>query len=177
MAMIFADYISGANLTQSSEGYEVITVKQNETYRFRVIGMGMDSMLTFSVENHTNLEIIEVDGILVDPVVTDYLQINSAQRYSVLIKMDQPTGNYWITTEMLPGPGPSNGKALLHYEGAPDPEELRKQVFEGESEELELDEWVLNDLHPTSNFNVKQPVIRQYCYFQQKMTFKNNFLI
>jgi iron transport multicopper oxidase len=65
----------------------------------------MDSALSFSIENHTNLEIVEVDGSLVDPVMASYLQLNSAQRYSVLVSMDQPIGNYWIKGEMLPGPG------------------------------------------------------------------------
>lgn len=129
----------------------MITVKQNETYRFRVIGLGMDSMLAFTIENHTDLQIVEVDGTLVDPVSADYLQLNSAQRYSVLVKMDQPIGNYWIRSEMLPGPGPQNGRAILHYEGADDPLEMRKQVFSGETDELELDNWVLSELHPRNN--------------------------
>lgn len=142
-----------------SEGYEVITVKQNETYRFRVIGLGMDSMLSFSIENHTNLEIVEVDGVLVDPVMTDYLQLNSAQRYSILVKMDQPLGNYWMQSQMLPGPGPRNGRAILHYEGAADPKEMRKEVFSGETEELTLDHWVLEKLRPRSNLTTGNEVL------------------
>ena len=60
----------------SPNRYSVIQVKPGLIYRFRVIGMGMDSMLTFRIGNHT-FKIIEVDGILVDPVEADYLQLNS----------------------------------------------------------------------------------------------------
>lgn len=48
----------------------------------------------------------------------DRLEVNSGQRYSVLVKMDQEIGTYQIKSKMIPGPGPSNGIAFLEYEGA-----------------------------------------------------------
>jgi hypothetical protein len=100
--------------------------------------------------------VIEVDGILTDPIETDRLDLNSAQRYSILLEANQPVGNYWIKSEMYPGPGPRNGRAILHYVGAPDPEltGMRREVFPGETEEMELDNWILNELHPSTLVNV-----------------------
>jgi FtsP/CotA-like multicopper oxidase with cupredoxin domain len=60
-------------------------------------------MLTFAVDQHL-LIINEVDGSLVNPVVTDHLEINSAQRYSVLIKTHKMPINYIINCKMIPGP-------------------------------------------------------------------------
>jgi L-ascorbate oxidase len=137
-------------------GYQIINVRRNMIYRFRVIGMGMDSMLSFRVANHS-MKVIEADGILVNPVKTDHLELNSAQRYSVLIKMDQPIDNYWIQTEAVPGPGPGNGFALLCYEGAPRLPHLRNLNPQKQTPELELTEWILPQLTP--NPNIIQPVV------------------
>jgi L-ascorbate oxidase len=147
----YGEWQEGTN--GNSTGYDVITVKPNATYRFRVIALGMDSMLTFRIANHSRLRIIEMDSILTDPVETDHLQLNVAQRYSVLVTMDQPIGNYWIETEMIPGPGPTNGRAILHYAGAPYPDSMRTQIFPDRTNEVELDEWVLSELHPSSSLN------------------------
>jgi len=135
-------------------GYTVINVQRGRKYRFRVIGLGVDSMIRMRIEGHTNLKVIEVDGILTDPLITDHLDLNAAQRNSIIVEMDQPIGNYWIVSEMYPGPGPRNGRAILHYEGAPDPTPLMTMEFPGQTEEIELDRWILDKLHPSTSVNV-----------------------
>jgi len=140
---------SGAAADAKCNGYEVINVEPNKVYRFRVIGIGDDSMLKFSVANHS-LTIIEVDGSLVDPVVTDHLEINPGQRYSVLVKTNQNPHNYIIKSEMIPGPGPDNGIAILHYKGAQDPTPMRKTRRIGSTKKLDLTKWVRPQIHPST---------------------------
>jgi L-ascorbate oxidase len=144
------------NADEKNDGYSVINVEPNKIYRFHVIGIGSDSLLTFAVDQHP-LTIIEVDGSLVDPVVTDHLEINSAQRYSVLIKTDKHPKNYIIKSKMKPGPGPDNGIAILHYKGAPNPKKLRKVVRNGQTKEQDLTLWVMPRLHPSKL--VHQPLV------------------
>ena len=48
---------------------------------------------TFSIDNH-NMTVIEADGVSTQPVVVDSLVIYAAQRYSVVVKMDQAVDNY-----------------------------------------------------------------------------------
>lgn len=48
---------------------------------------------TFSIDNH-NMTIIEVDGVETKPHTVDSLTIFAAQRYSVIVKANQPIGNY-----------------------------------------------------------------------------------
>jgi L-ascorbate oxidase len=45
------------NANRTDGGYTVITVRQGAKYRFRVIGLGMDSMLQFKIDNHTQFKV------------------------------------------------------------------------------------------------------------------------
>jgi L-ascorbate oxidase len=137
------------NADEKSNGYSVIEVEPNKIYRFHVIGIGSDSMLTFAVDQHL-LTIIEVDGSFVNPVVTDHLEINSGQRYSVLIKTHKSPGNYIIKSKMIPGPGPDNGIAILRYNGAQNLKHLRKLVRMGQTKQVDLTQWVLPKIHPST---------------------------
>lgn len=137
-------------------GYSVIRVKPNKIYRFRVLGFGEDSMVTFEIPEHT-LTIIEVDGILIDPVETDHLELNVGQRYSVLVHTDQKIDNYLMTSKMIPGPGPDNGLAILHYKGASSTASLRKLIRPGETDEQdELTEWMIPEIHHSTSIQQSQ---------------------
>ncbi|KAE8381839.1 Cupredoxin, partial [Aspergillus bertholletiae] len=63
-----------------------ISVEPGKTYRLRFIGATALSFVSLSIEGHDVLEIIEADGHYTKPVQTNYLQIASGQRYSVLFK-------------------------------------------------------------------------------------------
>jgi len=132
-------------------GYRIIPVEAGKKYRIRVVGFGADTMMRMSIDGHKELNVIEVDGCLTDPVTTDHLDCNSAQRYSAIVEMNQPVDNYWIKFESLPGPGPRNGRAILHYAGASNPNRLKNKRLPGQTEELELDRWILDDLHPSTS--------------------------
>lgn len=66
--------------------------------------------------------IIEVDGINVQPLTVDSIQIFAGQRYSFVLDANQPVGNYWIRA--LPNLGPTGfvggvNSAILRYVFAP----------------------------------------------------------
>lgn len=63
-----------------------ISVEPGKTYRLRFIGATALSFVSLAIEGHAAFEIIEADGHYTKPVATDYLQISSGQRYSVLLK-------------------------------------------------------------------------------------------
>ena len=71
----------------------VISVTQGKRYRFRLVSISCDPNFTFSIDNH-NMTVIEVDGTESVPVTVDSLTIYSAQRFSVVVTMDQPVDNY-----------------------------------------------------------------------------------
>ncbi|PPQ94706.1 hypothetical protein CVT25_009561 [Psilocybe cyanescens] len=99
----------------------VITVIPHKRYRFRLISMSCDPNFTFNIDGHT-MTIIEVDGVNVQPLVVDSLQIFAAQRYSFVLNANQPTGSYWVRANPNIGNTGFNGginSAILRYVGAP----------------------------------------------------------
>ncbi|KIL58885.1 multicopper oxidase [Amanita muscaria Koide BX008] len=99
----------------------VIHVKANTRYRFRLVSISCDPDFTFSIDNHT-MTIIEVDGVATQPLKVDSIDIYAGQRYSFILKANQPIANYWIRS--VPGPGPTGfdggiNSAILRYIGAP----------------------------------------------------------
>lgn len=60
------------------------TVEADKTYFLRIVNMGMFVSQYLAVEGHT-MQIVEVDGVYVEPVETDLLYIAVAQRYGVLL--------------------------------------------------------------------------------------------
>lgn len=59
-------------------------MSRGKTYRFRIIGASTLSYFRFEVASHT-MTIIEADGLPTAPYNVDHLEVNSGQRYSVLI--------------------------------------------------------------------------------------------
>ncbi|KAK2467180.1 hypothetical protein APHAL10511_000729 [Amanita phalloides] len=109
-------YVGGPNSPLA-----VIDVQPNTRYRFRLVSISCDPNFTFSISNHT-MTIIEVDGIETKPLTVDSIQIFAGQRYSFVLKTNQPVDNYWIRANPNIGStGFSNGlnSAILRYAGAP----------------------------------------------------------
>lgn len=91
--------------------------------------------------------IIEVDGVNVQPLVVDSIQIFSGQRYSFVLNANQPIGNYWIRAN--PDVGNSGfaddiNSGILRYLGAPNQEPTKSQT-PSSNPLLET------NLHPLSN--------------------------
>ncbi|KIL58888.1 multicopper oxidase [Amanita muscaria Koide BX008] len=101
----------------------VINVMHGTRYRIRLVSISCDPDFVFSIDNHTmeSLTIIEVDGVEVAPLTVDSIDIYAGQRYSFVLKANQPIDNYWIRS--VPGPGPTGfvnniNSAILRYAGA-----------------------------------------------------------
>ncbi|KAF9563631.1 hypothetical protein CPC08DRAFT_824885 [Agrocybe pediades] len=99
----------------------VIRVLPNKRYRFRLVSISCDPNYVFSIDGHS-LTIIEVDSINVTPLTVDSIQIFAGQRYSFVLKTNQPISNYWIRANPNAGTtGFAGGlnSAILRYWGAP----------------------------------------------------------
>ncbi|KAG5650824.1 hypothetical protein H0H81_010901 [Sphagnurus paluster] len=62
--------------------------------------------------------IIEVDGINVQPLTVDSIQIFAGQRFSFVLNADQPIGNYWVRAKPNIGTTDFTGginSAILRY--------------------------------------------------------------
>ncbi|TEB23091.1 yellow laccase [Coprinellus micaceus] len=123
-----------------------IVVKRNKRYRFRLVSISCDPNYVFSIDSHT-MTIIEVDGINVQPLTVDSIQIFAGQRYSFVLTTNQPVANYWIRANPNLGTrGFAGGlnSAILRYSGAPDADPTSTQT--PNSNPL-----VEANLHPLSN--------------------------
>nr|AWC08467.1 laccase B [Peniophora lycii] len=120
----------------------VITVNSGSRYRMRLISISCDPNFEFSIDGH-QLTIIEVEGVNVQPLVVDQIQIYAGQRYSFILSADQDADNYWIRA--LPNIANAtydNGlnSAILRYNGSDEVEPTTSS-----SVSLPL---VETDLHP-----------------------------
>ncbi|EIN14730.1 laccase [Punctularia strigosozonata HHB-11173 SS5] len=99
----------------------VIHVVWGLRYRFRLVSISCDPNFTFQIDGH-KFTIIEVDGVNHQPLEVDSLQIYAGQRYSIVLKANQPINNYWIRANPNNGAasGFANGinSAILRYVGA-----------------------------------------------------------
>ncbi|KAJ9069437.1 hypothetical protein DSO57_1018516 [Entomophthora muscae] len=111
-----------------NDGYSIITVKPNTRYRLRIIGAQDRSFFTFQIPGH-RFTVIEADGTLVKPFETDHVDINSGQRYSVILQTNTKPQNYLMYTTIIGGGSAvKNGIAILHYEGSQDPTLFSRSV-------------------------------------------------
>jgi L-ascorbate oxidase len=92
------------------------------TYRLRFIGSTTISLVTLGIEGHSDLMIIEADGLSTEAFSTDHIQVASAQRFSVLmhtkslaeLQEDNKT-TYWIQYENRDRPANVSRYAILSY--------------------------------------------------------------
>ncbi|KAH8894494.1 hypothetical protein GQ53DRAFT_744682 [Thozetella sp. PMI_491] len=68
-------------------------VRSGDRVRMRLISHSSSTPFLFTIDNHT-LEIVEVDGVEIDPIATTRVYLNPGQRYSVLINATREAGNY-----------------------------------------------------------------------------------
>ncbi|KAH9479120.1 Laccase-2 [Psilocybe cubensis] len=100
----------------------VINVAEDIRYRFRLVSMSCDPNYNFSIDGHT-MTIIEVDGVSVQPLEVDSIQIFAGQRYSFVLHADQAVDNYIIRAVPNLGHAGFEGgtnTAILRYVGASD---------------------------------------------------------
>ncbi|KAK9828854.1 hypothetical protein WJX72_002416 [[Myrmecia] bisecta] len=98
--------------------HENITIAAGKTYRFRIINSGSLLYQTVCFGGH-NVTIVAADATPTDPIsFGPCVDINSGQRYDVLLTANQPVGNYWLTAQPQYRIGSPNGFAFLQYETA-----------------------------------------------------------
>ncbi|KAF8957176.1 yellow laccase [Flammula alnicola] len=111
----------GRNPGDPTAPLTVISVIPNKRYRFRLVSISCDPNFVFSIDGH-DMIIIEVDGINVQPLTVDSIQIFAGQRYSFILLANKQPSNYWIRSLSSSSPsGFANGvnSAILRYVGAP----------------------------------------------------------
>jgi iron transport multicopper oxidase len=88
------------------------------------------AILRWNVLTHAQT-IIEVDGVNVQPLTVDSIQIFAGQRYSFVLNANQPIKNYWIRANPNIGTTGSNGgvnSAILRYLLAPNADPTTTQT-------------------------------------------------
>ncbi|KAK5662311.1 hypothetical protein OQA88_8217 [Cercophora sp. LCS_1] len=102
----------------------VIDVEPGKAYRFRYIGATGLSLITTGIEDHSNLTIVQIDGMEYNaPVTTDHIQIGPGQRFDVLLQTktmeelaaDGNRTTYYIQFETRDRPEPYRGYGVLRY--------------------------------------------------------------
>ncbi|KAF4968012.1 hypothetical protein FSARC_4573 [Fusarium sarcochroum] len=82
------------NLDVSVENYpSSLRVDRKATVRLRIINHGTFLPFWFSVDNHT-LEVVEMDGVEIEPLPATRVFLYPGQRYSVILTANQTNGNY-----------------------------------------------------------------------------------
>jgi len=120
--------------SQKLQGPSIVKVTQGKRYRFRILNSSAQNIYNVSIDNH-RMQVIETDGVDTEKSSKfDILYIIPGQRYSVVVIMDQPPGNYWIRAVSDPPEiaGPP-GMAILTVEpnehGFDDLKKVRKRMF------------------------------------------------
>ncbi|KAJ0267480.1 hypothetical protein COL940_014331 [Colletotrichum noveboracense] len=73
-------------------------VKSGSKSRLRLINHGTSTPIFVTVDNHT-MDIVEIDGVEVNPIATTRVYMNPGQRYSVIVNANQTAGNYLIRAD------------------------------------------------------------------------------
>ena len=103
----------------SMEAYlSAIPVEEGKTYLFRIINVGGLASINVAMANHS-MTIVKADGTFVDPIETGSLEVNIAQRYSVLVKADQTPKSYWVAANAGRF---GSGQAYLQYNNSTPPD-------------------------------------------------------
>lgn len=157
--------------------YYNVTLVGNNTYRVRLINTGTFTTTIFSIDNH-NLTVIEADGVSIEPYVAQSVELAVAQRYSVLVKLDQKPGAYWIRnvlgTDQLRYTGPLFNEStfgVLRYEGtdtAAIPADLPAPVVANSTQFGTMTKFV-----PADKIDAPQPTNQQNVYFNMQYTANN----
>lgn len=68
----------------------------NLTYRVRVVNVGFFLPFEFSIDQH-KLTLVEIEGTLIEPYETDYVDISVGERYSFFLnRTSNDTDSYWV---------------------------------------------------------------------------------
>ncbi|PAV19798.1 laccase [Pyrrhoderma noxium] len=130
--------INGLGRSKEGGSLAVIRGQPGKRHRFRIINTSCYPSYKLSIDGH-RMMIIEADGVETQPLIVDQLTIHAGQRYSVIVSMDRPIGNYWIRAIPSPAHHHHNSimqttegginSAILRYDGATSGEPLTGPVI------------------------------------------------
>ncbi|KAI0490166.1 multicopper oxidase-domain-containing protein [Xylaria cf. heliscus] len=101
-----------------------IDVAHGEIHNLRFINVGGFAWFQVAVDGHIGLQIVEVDGDIVEPALGSPLLISPGQRYSAILIADHEGGAFWLRARMvtscfaeqkLPENGIEETKAIISY--------------------------------------------------------------
>jgi FtsP/CotA-like multicopper oxidase with cupredoxin domain len=99
-------------------------VASGERHRLRFINVGGYAWFQVAVDEHNDMQVVEVDGTIVEPTLSSPLLISPGQRYSAVLKADQDGGAFWLRARMvtscfaeqkLPENGIDEAKLIVRY--------------------------------------------------------------
>ncbi|KAI7316702.1 putative multicopper oxidase, type 1 [Hortaea werneckii] len=87
--------------TTSNAGYANFGLPVGKAHRLRILNVGAFAEFEFQIDEH-ELAVTEVDGTDVEPVSYHRININPAQRYSVVINTSvQTSDSFWMRARMI----------------------------------------------------------------------------
>ncbi|OCK98434.1 laccase-like multicopper oxidase [Cenococcum geophilum 1.58] len=69
-----------------------------QSYLLRIVNTAIQSTYKFYIDGHS-MTVISNDFVPITPYETKILNINIGQRYNVIVKADQPIGDYWMRSD------------------------------------------------------------------------------
>lgn len=109
---------------QTGKRFELpVKFEPGKTYLLRLINGAIQSTYKFYLDSH-ELEVINMDFTNIVPYKTDIVNIQIGQRYMVLVRANQPAGNYWMRADNQAACSRTiqgmDIKGVVRYEGAED---------------------------------------------------------
>ncbi|KAI1821879.1 multicopper oxidase-domain-containing protein [Xylaria intraflava] len=136
-----------------------LQVSPGEQHMLRFLNVGGFAWFQVAVDEHNDLQVVEVDGTIVEPVLSSPLIMSPGQRYSAILKADHQEGAFWLRAQMvmsclaenkLPENGTNEAKAIVHYSN-----KVQTRHSDDEKEEEDMDNAQDGD------GNVDDPVLPQ----------------
>ncbi|KAF5467676.1 hypothetical protein F2P56_011907 [Juglans regia] len=96
-----------------------LMVEHGKTYLLRIINAALQDILFFAVGKH-NLTVVGTDASYTKPLTTDYIAISPGQTIDVLLKANQPHGDYYMAASVYSSAAGvpydnTTTTAILHY--------------------------------------------------------------
>ncbi|KAF1984824.1 multicopper oxidase [Aulographum hederae CBS 113979] len=117
--------VDGAS-NQTGSRFEM-TFTPGQSYLLRLVNVAMQSTYKFYIDGH-KFTVISMDFVPIVPYETTILNINIGQRYNIIVKADQPSGNYWMRSDNQGAcAGTIQGKdirGIIRYTDTPSPASL-----------------------------------------------------
>lgn len=155
----------------------VTSIRPGTTMRLRLINHSSYLSYWFSIDGHP-LTIVEIDGVEVEPIVSQGVHVNIGQRYSVIISATEKAGDYTIRSALekkcfLPySTYISSGLESIGYEARGILRYERDEESEAEGANQEGDEYDEGAEEKTTNpwgcgdmpFDMPKPVRQEAAY-------------